>query len=433
MSSNEFEMADKGSRSPVVIIFLTIIFSLPFGSNEPMHLLMYIVFLLAFPVYVFFSSRKAPFSVFSELKKNSPATFYCLLLFAISSVISWLRVILGDVGIEQKILSSLRYAICWFLAFYSFMLVRFFRIHHVSIESFFMAIVYGTWASIVLFFVFYFFLDAPNASSWAVYPPIGGNIRIMGMTISVALLACISALWVGKYSIKQTLVLYLSVFAMSAYLLWTGSRMSLFVSIFSIILLAVLCRLWLRLAWSRVLAVLVLLLLSIPVSDSLALPWGGLQRVIDKTSVANVEPGERLEKVGNLRVQVWTAAAKAIKEKPLLGHGPFGYLFYAHKTPDFEHTHSLIFEVFLEWGFIGGSLFFAFLLTLAVKGLQNAKQQFQRHNVGWVMAASTVLVLTLTGLTDGTYFVMLPSFILATAFTVFPLQHAHLADESVNP
>lgn len=425
-------MTAQHSRSPAVVFFFTVVFSLPFGSNTPAYLLLYMVFLLAFPTYVFFATRTAEFSIAAEFKAASPIAFYALVLFGLSSLVSWLMVLLGDGGLEQKILSSVRYTICLFLAFYSFMLVRFFRLHKLSIESFFMALVYGLWVSIAIFFILYFFYDAPNVGWWNVYPPIGGNIRIMAMTISVALLACISALWLGRYSIRQTVVLYLSVFAMSAYLLWTGSRMSLFVGLFAIALLAVLCRVWLQLAWSRLLAIFLLLLLSVPVSESLALSWGGLPRIVNLSS-ASIEADDSLEKFGNGRIQVWTAAANAVKEKPILGHGPFGYLFYEHKTPDFEHTHNVVLEMLVEWGAIGAGLFFTFLFMLALKGVQKAKQQFQQHNVAWVMAASAVLVLTLTGLADGTYFVMLPSFILATAFAVFPLQNAPLADKPVNP
>jgi|GEM_PF-5157096 len=75
MSSNKFEVADKGSRSLVVIIFLTIIFSLPFGSNTPAYLLLYVVFLLVFPIYVYIATRKSGFTVLAELKAASVATF----------------------------------------------------------------------------------------------------------------------------------------------------------------------------------------------------------------------------------------------------------------------------------------------------------------------------------------------------------------------
>lgn len=68
-------MATQHVRSPAVVFFLTVVFSLPFGSNAPAYLLLYVVFLLACPIYVYIATRKTGFTVLAELKAASVATF----------------------------------------------------------------------------------------------------------------------------------------------------------------------------------------------------------------------------------------------------------------------------------------------------------------------------------------------------------------------
>lgn len=68
-------MTAQHSRSPAVVFFFTVVFSLPFGSNTPAYLLLYVVFLLAFPIYVYIATRKTGFTVLAELKAVSVATF----------------------------------------------------------------------------------------------------------------------------------------------------------------------------------------------------------------------------------------------------------------------------------------------------------------------------------------------------------------------
>lgn len=424
MSSNEFEMADKGSRSPVVIIFLTIIFSLPFGSNEPMHLLMYIVFLLAFPVYVFFSSRKAPFSVLSELKKNSPATFYCLLLFAISSVISWLRVILGDVGIEQKILSSLRYVICWFLAFYSFMLVRFSIKHHLPFSKLFMLIGVGTALLVLLLFVHFWFVpsSAYYAAQWWQDPPFGSHIRIIGMLASVAVAASAVPLYFAKLDKEKTSLLAALLFISWALVMWSGGRISIVAIVVLILLLSFAARVYLRVSWSKLFALFMLLLLASLSAEQMAVfSWSGMQRAAGMSS-AGLEQGllTGVEKIGNGRIEIWQTAFEGFMQSPLWGLGPYGY-YFLDRPSFYDHTHNFLIEFLVEWGLIGASLLLASFSYVALFCIKQLKLAVSNQKISFLTALSVVLVLSITGLADGVYFLLLPCFIVVTGFAGLPL------------
>lgn len=414
-------MSEKSTKSYLITALLTGIFTLPSGTYTPLYVLVYLLLLLSFTVLVCWQTRKVELNTFSELKRHQPIVFYLLLLFAISSFISWLSMLFSDAGHTQKVLGSFRYAIYCLLAFYSFMLLRLCVIYKLSHEAIYKALVLGVCFLAMLFVASYIFSDAPNAARWNTEPPFTGNIRIAGMLAAVAVVISIVAVCLSNYSIRTKTLFYIALFLSSTFLVWTGSRMSLIACWLTVFFLLVFGRAWARIAWKSIIAVLMLLTLSLPLAESLSLSWGGLHRIVG-TAQKSLVAENTLDAFSNNRLDVWKSALNAVVDKPFFGHAPFGYFFVDDGIARVNgHTHNLFLELLVEWGVIGASLFVLFLLTLAVIGLRQLKRRFKQEDTAWLMSASIICLLTITAMADGTYYVLSTVFILATAFVSFPL------------
>jgi len=415
-------MGKESKGNYMATALLTGIFTLPSGTYTPLYVLVYLLLLLSFTVLVYWQTRKASHNSLLDLKNQHPAVFYLLLLFAVSSFISWLSMLFSnDASYAQKVLGSYRYAIYWLVAFYSFMLLRLCVIYELSHETLYKALVLGVCFLTLLFLASYMFHDAPNAARWNTEPPFTGNIRIAGMLAAVGVVISIVAVCLSDYCSRKVALFYIALFICSTFLVWTGSRMSLIACWLTIFLLLTFGRAWGHTTWKNVIAIVALLALSLPVAESLSLSWGGVHRVVGITQKSLVAENT-LDTFSNNRLDVWKSALNAVADKPLFGHAPFGYFFVDDGVARANgHTHNLFLELLVEWGVIGAGLFTLFLLTLAVIGMKQLKYRFLQEDTAWLMSASIVFLLSIIAMADGTYFVLTTVFILATAFVSFPL------------
>lgn len=411
-------------RSPLVAAYLTLFFSLPFTSNSAVYFLLYgVFFLLLFPLSVLWCGRTWPLSLWRQLRVHSPWLFWLLLLFAASSLYSWGRIAFGEVSLQHKVVASQRYLACWLLVFYTFMMARFFRAQSLTADTVFIQLFWGTLVLISLLAGSYFLHDAPNAARWSVEPPFGSHVRIMGMMASLAIVAAVVQLYLRTLSRLRRVVFYAGIFLISVFLIWTGSRMSILLTVFLCAVLALCCRLWQGTAWHRLWPVFVLMLAAVPLAEQVSVfEWSGLQRTVN-VSVVSEQHDNTLalaDQFTSGRVVIWQRALQGIAEAPLFGLGPSGYFFLENRPSVYDHTHNFIIEFLVEWGIVGALLLLSILGSLAVYGLRFLQAAFVAGDAGWVSAASVALLMTLNGLVDGVYFILLPSFIVATAFAAFP-------------
>ncbi|NRB42703.1 MAG: O-antigen ligase family protein, partial [Pseudomonadales bacterium] len=120
------------------------------------------------------------------------------------------------------------------------------------------------------------------------------------------------------------------------------------------------------------------------------------------------------------RTNIWKAALSAADESPWLGLGPNGYLFIDDRPYGIQ-PHNLIVQFYVEWGVVGGGMFILLLLfSVYFGGRILLYKSMGEIPVVYHAAALIILVLSLLGLLDGTYFHSQPVFYLTIAFAIFP-------------
>lgn len=412
-------------RSPILIAFFAAFITLPLTSDTVGHYLFYgVFFLLFFPVYAFFATRTLNISILGLLRQQHKLLFYLLIAFAVSSFISWAKVIVSDVSINHKFIATQRYLSCWLLVFYTFMMARFSIKHRLSFNKLFMLISVGTAILVLLLSVHYFFVpsSAYYAAQWWQDPPFGSHIRIIGMLASVAVAASAVPLYFAKLNKGKTALFAVLLFVSWALVMWAGGRISIVAIVVLMLLLSFAARAYLQVSWFKLFALFLLLLLASIFAEQMAVfSWSGVQRAAGMTS-AGVEQGlfNSAEKMGNGRIEIWQAAFDGFMRSPLWGLGPYGY-YFLDRPSFYDHTHNFIIEFLVEWGVIGASLLLASFSYIALFCIRQLKYAVSNQNVSFLTALSVVFVLSVTGLADGVYFLLLPCFIVVTGFAGLPL------------
>ncbi len=413
------------NRSPMLVAFFVFFLSLPLTSNTVGHYVLYgVFFLLLFPIYAFFATRALSFSILYLLRKQHKLLFYLLVAFAFSSLISFAKVIFSDVSLNHKFIAGQRYLSCWLLVFYTFMMARFSIKHRLSFDKLFLMISFGTVLLVLLLLGTYVFLASSSgyAVQWWQDPPFGSHIRIIGMLASVAVAASAVPLYFANLEKPKTYVLATLLFLSWALVIWTGGRISIVAIGALIVLLSFAAKAYLHVSWRKLIALFLLLVLASIFAEQMAIfSWSGVQRAAGMSS-AGLEQGllTGAEKIGNGRIEIWQAAFKGFMQSPLWGLGPYGYAFL-DRPSFYDHTHNFIIEFLVEWGLIGASLLLASFSYVALFCIKQLKLAVSNRKVSFLTALSVVLVLSITGLADGVYFLLLPCFIVVTGFVGLPL------------
>ncbi len=416
-------------KNPVVTAYLVIAFATPFSSGSPWHVLFALCWFLLFISYVFFESKKYPFSLFGQLKGFHPVAFYLLLAFGISSLVSWLLIIFGDVSTQQKIFSSIRYVSYWIICAYVFSLARFCLVNNLDHSKIFFGYMLGAIVLVALLLLIYFLGDAPNAAAWAIHPPLGEHVRLMGMIASVALLVSVVIFLVKEENTFILQCVLLSCMLVSAaFLIWTGSRASMLLSVLTILIVAGVGKFYGLYRPYKIISIILCIGLSVWLADKFSIfEWNGIHRAVTVSTINAPLPvsGQEVvtdfdDKLTTGRINMWSITLSAVKAAPWFGLGPYGYFFIPDRPNIFDHPHNFILQFLVEWGAVGASLLLALLAYLAWQGLKNLPAAFRSRDTDFVIAASIVFIMTMTGLVDGTYFLSQPLFCLATSFAVFP-------------
>jgi O-antigen ligase len=108
---------------------------------------------------------------------------------------------------------------------------------------------------------------------------------------------------------------------------------------------------------------------------------------------------------------------KAFWAEPWLGLGPYGYFFIPERVYD-DQPHNFIIQFLVEWGVLGAGCMFALMLACFVFVLKRLPGAFKNQKVSFIMASTIICVLTLHGLTGGTYFKIQPLTFLSIAYAV---------------
>lgn len=413
----------------MVTFFMTMIFTVSFLSGSPWHFVISGIFLLFFILYCTINYCRSGISFARFLLHKYPKTSGLLLAFALSSSISLLSVLLQDVAIEQKIGQSLKHTYYLLMFAFCFCLAWFAAINRLSHQKIYLAFAFGVWGLLLSLWVLYYFFDAPNYAKWGGEPPVGGNIRLIAMSISIAITTILVQILFGKNSLSSNIFLYFSLFAFTAFLTWSGSRGSSLCTIFLIVVLLATQWQFGQFKLKQFSLLLVLFITAIIYGYYLPVVGGG--GLAHFAAKFQADPGdtmlgvEHIVKVGNGRIQAWLNVLDVLRDAPLFGLGAFGYFFYEKAPYHTDHVHNIFLQFFVEWGIVGGFLLLALIAVALIQLVRGFRTAVEQHNISFVMTAALILLLTLNGLTDGTYSALLPIFLVVTAYSfllVKPLQ-----------
>ncbi len=209
-------------------------------------------------------------------------------------------------------------------------------------------------------------LAPPSGFSWQV--PGFGAVRLFGMALEAGIAVGIGLLVVGRKS-RFTLLVWVGVVALWAMLFWSGGR-GAGVSLFgAAVVLSLLRPRYILRLWA---VFLVSALLGAGFSFLIWTPDDGAFGIMNMAA-KSARPG--LDAISSSRLVRWQGAVALIADRPWFGHGlgqfsnlwpdfaaydlrressaPLPIYFLAYRT-----VHNLVLEVFLAWGFVGGTVFF---------------------------------------------------------------------------
>jgi O-antigen ligase len=414
-------------RNPVAVALITVMFALPICTGSALlHYFFFFLFLVFFIVYVFFQTRKYPFSLFKQLKTYHTFTYYLLMALCVFSLVSYLNVILGDAEEFRKTMATFRYVLYATLFAYAFSLSRFLLVNNIAYKSLFFAYMLGNIFLYLLFILVAHFSEGATNLGWGVDPPFGRHVRLISIGIEVAVIAAVTLFLVHKKSFIKELLLLLCILVCATFLITTGSRASMLSTLLTIFVLAVFGLAAKKMHYWKLGMMALTIFLSVWMAEIFPVhSWNGMQRAIEVSTVSvavdkDASAYEVADTFTSGRMLVWSEAINAIKLSPLIGLGPNASIFFVKAPYAHDQPHNFILQFLIEWGIIGASLLIAILVSFAWHGIKNLPRAFQEEDTDYVLAAGVVFVLTVNGLTDGTYYHVQPIICMATAFAVFP-------------
>ena len=147
--------------------------------------------------------------------------------------------------------------------------------------------------------------------------------------------------------------------------------------------------------------------------------WNGVVDVAART--AEAVAAEDLNQLATGRITMWRSSWESVREHLIFGLGPNGYILMPNRVFGVQ-PHSFLVQFLVEWGLAGSLLFVGLLLYGFWRGfLEHVVRARGAFDVASLSAGTVIVVLTLHGLVDGTYYHPQPSLYLALAFAIWTL------------
>lgn len=262
--------------------------------------------------------------------------------------------------------------------------------------------------------------DLAVSEQWFTDPPFNSHIRHSGYQFAAGVGALTAFFISGNRGPLARVVLLLVLIVLCTFLLWMGGRASILSVLVAFALLATAVRikgvasrdLWLAFALSMA-AGLVL-------SEWLAVfDWNGVVDLAERT--AKAVAAEDLNQLATGRIDIWRASWESVREHLLFGLGPNGYWLMPNRFFGVQ-PHSFLVQFLVEWGLVGGLLFLGLLIYGFWRGfIEHVVRARGKLDVASLSAGTIIVVLTVHGLVDGTYYHPQPSLYLALAFAIWTL------------
>jgi O-antigen ligase len=352
-----------------------------------------------FVIYLALRGGMLPSHVIEKLSKPVKSLLVIWLLFALVSTL------INGEQIANSLLTLIR-----FILHGLFLASLIHLLNHAgsfSICKWLEIITLGVVSYLCILTVFILTIPEPTKFPWVQRLPSATNIRQIADIIAILAIAPIGLILFGSKSRKWFYAL--TIFAISLFISWSGSRGALFAMVAASIVPLILFR-YPQTLRSSFIAISAFLSGSMA-SLILPLPAGsfGLFRFVDKVqSPGNVTSG---------RMEMWISTITEIGKNPWIGYGSgnFNVNMREQYGFDFNHPHNFILQFTYDWGIFGAS---AALLLIATLAFSILKKSASNGLTGFtaLSALSTLLIISMV---DGTLFHPLP--ILLTLTMVAPI------------
>jgi O-antigen ligase len=332
-------------------------------------------------------------------------------------------VLVGEEIPFHEFMATSRYIFYIIVFMLVFSLAHFTVIYGVSHTRIFTWYMLGTVLLALIFLLDFYWVGDVAGESWSKEPPLGRNIRLVSMGVAVSVSIAVNILLSNSGSRFYQFGVWCCLVICAAFLFWTGSRASMLLALITLCILIVLMGIYKRFDYKKIALIIAGLILSAFIAEHYAVfSWSGLDRAIN-TFVEEVPSAENHVLANDFtsgRTMIWHETIDAIKRSPWFGYGPNASLFVLDLEHKFDQPHNFILQFFLAWGVLGGGLLLIILMYFAWYGLTKIPNAVKQNDTDYLISASVIFILTMNGLTDGTYYHIQPILCLAIAFSAFP-------------
>lgn len=427
-SSAFLTIPDKGHIFRAAL--LTFFVGLPITNGSWALIGYFHAFVFLFTVSSLLTFRNDLPSLLLQIKKQYPYSFVLFCLWWLLVSLSLINVLFNDISPFHIFAASQRYLHDGLTIAFTFTIARLLILQKISLEQIITALCLGIIFMMALHY-FTYQLDAVSGFQWFRTPPLAPHMRDLGNLACVVIVST-SVLLLNQTelpTLKRQFYLF-SFMASWAFLVWTGGRTGIAASAISCIFFGIYFLIFQKCYYRKLLTLLFAAIIGGYAGNHLSVfDWNGIERTTDLTEQAQSlsettkqqnkpQAAITLATINSLttgRAKMWQLSINAMLESPLLGLGPFGYFFIPERFYD-DQPHNFIVQFLVEWGIAGGTPIFLLLLLSAFFILKKLPQKMRSADSDFLIGTSIILVLTLHGLTGGTYFKIQPFICLATGF-----------------
>ncbi|MFZ1738987.1 O-antigen ligase family protein [Sphingorhabdus sp.] len=317
--------------------------------------------------------------------------------------LKWLLAIFVAWGLIGSILSAYdpAFSVLFFMRYLLQILLLGVLVHVIGSRSFSADRWFTTFTLISMVYVtglviFCFVVPDPENFKWVERMPSATNIRQIGNVVGIMALIPTAAL-VFAHTARPTLLAFLSLTLLLAFMFWTGTRGAFVGYVLAVIGTFI----WLfRTASFKNIGLILLSGVAAFLISAVApkpAPEFGMGRMVDSVSSGDATSG---------RIEMWIDAIEAIKAAPLIGHGSGTYrenMMAANNYP-YNHPHNSILQFAYDWGIVGAIFALALLAWLGIMLLLKSRSCGRN---GWAALSAFVCLLAISAV-EGTLFHPLP-------------------------
>lgn len=417
--SNLMNQVNRPSDIAAVILFC-FVFIMPLCGT--MSLLGFLgLFQVTFLAYVLIVYRKEFKSSISTYKDKNPYLMSLFMLWLLLTFISYILVMSTTELVWQIVGASARQFYIVGQTFFILALTLFLRVRGIELYRLFLVMAIGLMC--ILCFLLWLYNTEAYHDEWLWFfdPLLVVHMRDLGNIATVIAVTILTIYLLNThYNHFQNFVLLLVLLTTWTFLLWSGGRMAVFSAAIVSLLILVMALTISKVSFYRVLLAFTFVMLSILLVEPISVfDWNGLTRSVATINIQSAESIVNDPAVINGlttgRSTMWLMSISATMDSPIFGLGPYGYFFIPERTYG-DQPHNLLVQFFVEWGIAGTLIVLLLLSGVGLAVLRQIVRAFSSRDQNYTCAVATVLVLTVHGLTGGTYFNVQPMFCLTLGF-----------------